>query len=166
MAMTLDSEQERAEQQREIEAVLDAMEDAAPGAKAEYLDGVYVLNRPIVIHQRVLMRLALTLGERLPSDLEVLPDVRVRDATTWIIPDLVVVSRDLDGTRRLLDPDEIVVLVEVLSPSTKGNDRGPKLEFCRRHRIDYWIVTPLKGGSYEIEAHDFGAGRVGPPPAG
>ncbi len=170
MAVTLDADPDREhhgadERAREIEAVLDAMEDAAPGARAEHLAGVYVLNRPGIVHQATVAALIVALRPLIPADRRVLPDVRVGAGEAWIVPDLIVVSEaTVAAARTPVEPGQVDLMVEILSPSTEATDRGAKRAFCQRHRIDYWLVTPTTDGWTPIEHHPYGGGTI-PPPA-
>ncbi len=170
MAVTLDADPDREhhgadERAREIEAVLDAMEHAAPGARAEHLAGVYVLNRPHSLHQLIQSMLLQAVAAVLPPAEAVVTDCRVRDDTMWLVPDLIVAPRVLLAEAKpQLEPGEVSLVVEILSPSTEATDRGAKRAFCQRHRIDYWLVTPTTDGWTPIEHHPYGGGTI-PPPA-
>ena len=89
---------------------------------------------------------------------------------TWIVPDIIVAPKQLiDQDLPLLDPADLMLLAEVLSPSTRAKDRGPKRDFCQRHGLDYWVVESaspdddLPWGT--IEVFDYGSGVV-PVPGG
>ena len=162
MAMTLDTP-DPGFTNAEIEAILDAMEDASPG-KAEYLDGVFTMSRPQVVHQQTLMELYVWLRDRLPPELELLPDIQVMTPGTWIIPDLVVARRStFDANPLRITPADVVLLIEITSPSTIGRDRNAKRAFCAEHEIDYWIVAPGRPWG-EVEVHRFGSSGIDVPP--
>jgi len=141
------------------------------GKRREILDGELVVTpSPNLTHQRVLRRLAFALmkyleanpiGEVLVAPLDViLGDLDVLE------PDILLV---LDEHRPILRdwvrgaPD---LVIEILSPTTAANDRGPKLKAYARHQVpEYWIVDPeawtlevyrLAGTGYEL-ARVFGA---------
>ncbi|MEM8924085.1 MAG: Uma2 family endonuclease [Actinomycetota bacterium] len=146
----------------EIEAILDAMEEASPG-KAEYLDGVFTMSRPQVVHQRTLVALLLAFNRSLAPELEALPDIQVVTAGAWIIPDLVVARRTrYDDNPKRLAPADVVLMIEITSPSTVRRDREAKQAFCAEHGIDYWIVDPGEPWG-AIEAHALGEGLVAVP---
>ncbi len=160
MATVLDVETEQ-----EVEAVLNAMESAAPGSRAECIGGNFSLNRPRTGHQRTQAKLLIAIAATLPDEMEVVTEPRVHQegADTWIVPDLVIAAVDvLKQDLPVLDPNDIAVMVEVVSPSTESKDRGAKVEFCRRHNIDYWVVAPGDPWGL-IDVHGFGDGRLSPP---
>lgn len=162
MAVTVEDQHERAESwtDQEIEAVLNAMETAAPGSRAEFMGGSYSLNRPRAHHQRSIGRLYMALMQSIPHHLEALVEVRVHHGRTWIVPDIIVVPKTmLEDDLSIVDAADVVLLIEILSPSTRVKDAGPKKEFCRGHGIDYCMVEP--GDPWgEVTVHDFGDGGL------
>lgn len=160
MAVVLDRETEQ-----EVEAVLNAMESAVPGSRAEYLGGSYTLNRPRTNHQYTQMKLAIAIESMLPQGLSVVTEPRVHqvDDEGWIVPDIVVAPTEL-LTRDLaiVDPADIALIAEVLSLSTTAKDRGPKREFCERFEVDYWVVEPGKPWG-DIQVFPFGNTGMTPP---
>ena len=67
-----------------------------------------------------------TLTQVLPAGLEVLPELYATLPNSSRIPDLVVVPRTLAGDLLSLRPSDIVLAVEVESPSSVGgNPSGP-----------------------------------------
>ncbi len=161
MAVVLDRETEQ-----EVEAVLNAMESAVPASRAEYLGGSYTLNRPRTNHQYTQIEVAIAIRQILPEGLSVVTEPRVHqvDDEGWIVPDIVVAPTELlTQDLAIVDPAEIVLIAEVLSPSTTAKDRGPKREFCERFEIDYWAVE-LGRPWGTIEVFDFGHRGLTPPP--
>jgi Uma2 family endonuclease len=79
----------------------------------------------------------------LPAELAVLSStVGVDLAPSYRIPDLVVVRRDLRAKRRKhLVPEDLVLVVEVVSPSSVSTDRLAKpAEYARAGIGVYWRV--------------------------
>ncbi len=167
MAVTVEDQHEVDESwaDHEVEAVLNAMETAAPGSRAEFIGGSYSLNRPRSHHQRSIVRLCIALVQSAPDNLEVLTEVRVHHGQTWIVPDIVIVPKTLlDDDPAIIDAADVVLLIEILSPSTRAKDSGPKKEFCREHGIDYWMVEP--GDPWgEVTVHRFGDSELEVPRA-
>jgi Uma2 family endonuclease len=77
-------------------------------------------------------------------------------------PDLLLFTRD---RQHLVSPRTVTrhapdLAVEILSPSTAGNDRGRKMQLLARHGLrEYWLVDPdeatiqvfcLTGGRFEL----------------
>jgi Uma2 family endonuclease len=126
------------------------------GRRYELYDGeVYVVPSPIPLHQIVSARLHLVLEEYTrvhggvvlyaPLDI-VLTDFDV------VQPDLLLFTRD---RQHLVNPRVVTrhapdLAVEILSPSTAGNDRGRKMQLLARHLVrEYWLVDP-QGISIEV----------------
>jgi Uma2 family endonuclease len=122
---------------------------AEDGRRYELYDGeVYVVPSPLPLHQIVSARLYLALEDYTrayggvvlyaPLDI-VLTDFDV------VQPDLLLFTRD---RQHLLHPRVVTrhapdLAIEILSPSTAGNDRGRKMQLLARHRVqEYWLVDP------------------------
>lgn len=163
MAVVLDQHAEQ-----EVEAVLAAMESAVPGSRAEHLGGSYTLNRQRTSHQYTQMQLAIALQASLRHGLSVITEPRVHHPgdDNWIVPDLVVAPTALITQElAMIDPADVVLIAEVLSPTTETADRSAKPKLCERFEIDYWLVEPGRPWA-SIEVIGFGhSGIVPPPPA-
>ena len=73
-------------------------------------------------------------------------------------PDILFVSND---RREIMTPANIQgapdLVVEILSPSTRRNDRGHKLDVYSRYGVrEYWIVDPDAGLVEVLSAGDSG----------
>lgn len=109
--------------------------------RAEYVDGVAVLSPPGTWnHQSIALGVAVALKEALPG-LVVATEAGVRTTTTrYRIAD-VAVAVDLPDGRFTEAPP--LVVVEVLSPSTRSEDTVRKsIEYARVGVGQYWIVDP------------------------
>jgi Uma2 family endonuclease len=128
-----------------------AMARALPddGNRYEVLDGVLVVSpAPSWMHQRVvaafLRRLdpytrAHRLGDTLfsPADIE-FSDQRLVQPDLFVVP--LVEGR---APRAWTDVRELILALEVLSPSTSRVDRGEKRRIYLDERVpEYWIVHP------------------------
>lgn len=138
------------------------------GKRHEIIDGEHVATpSPTTYHQTVSRRLQFALYEQLeltgraqvfdaPIDVELaLHDI--------VQPDLVIVAT---ASSQIITPSRIrgipVLIVEILSPSTRHNDRSLKLELYRARGVaEYWIVDPeshtveqrrLEGAEYRLVA--------------
>ena len=130
------------------------------GRRVEVIDDeLYVTPSPTPWHQLMVARLMEVLGPFVREhDLgKVFPgpvDVIFAEGD-YLAPDLVFVRRDRLGLlsdRGIEGPPDLVV--EVLSPSTAGRDRGLKRDRYRLYGVaEYWVVDPDSGG---VEAWRFG----------
>ena len=117
------------------------------GKRYELLDGELLVSpAPSHLHQRALRLLYDVIapyvhGNRLgevfwsPADLEFAPD-------TILQPDLFVVPEPLAGQiKQWSDIDTLLLVVEILSPSTAFGDRNRKRPKYQKKLIpEYWIV--------------------------
>jgi Uma2 family endonuclease len=106
-----------------------------------------VTPSPRLRHQRILERLAELVGPwarrqgvgellRAPADISWGPDILVQ-------PDLFVVAAEQAGARDWSEVTRLVLVVEVLSPSTARADRFAKRRLYQAQGVaSYWIVDP------------------------
>lgn len=110
----------------------------------ELEEGVLVVSpRPALLHQRVIARLILALGDQLPTEWEVLSEAEVVvtdvDPATVRIPGVLVMSADKDGMRA--NPGDVLIAVEVISPGSRRKDTLVKpLEYAEAGIPYYWVV--------------------------
>jgi Uma2 family endonuclease len=143
-----------------LQAVLDAMEAAEPGSRAEHIGGAFTLDRPTPIHQATAFELAVALRSVIPDGHRVIAEVRVSDGDAWITPDILVVPESIAlSDASPIDPQVVLLMCEVLSASTGAKDRTEKRKFAERHGIDYWLVaTGDPWGT--IETMPYGGGQI------
>ena len=121
------------------------------GQRHEIINGVHFVNpSPSTQHQHVSKRLQYQLYTRIElAGLGVLYnapiDVQLSEFDI-VQPDLIIV---LNENIRRITPTKIKVAphlaVEILSPSTSGNDRTLKKDLYERSGVsEYWIVDPLE----------------------
>ena len=150
------------------------------GRRYEILDGeVAVTATPALTHQMIVGNLYWVLrGHVQPRGLGhvyLSPLTVILADTTVVEPDLVFV----DETRAGLVTDRGIrgaptLAIEVLSPSTAPNDRGPKFQLYARHGIPYyWIADTtarvldayaLEDGAYRLLSRLHGESRGALPP--
>lgn len=128
--------------------------------RTELAEGVlHVRPRPVVAHQRAIMRLGSQLSAQLPSNLEVLPEVEVVIHEHWPatvrIPDLVVAADVARSAVPRCASDQVLVAVEVVSPGSVGTDRVTKFaEYSAAGIEHYWIVDldrPATVATYQLK---------------
>ncbi len=143
-------------------ADLEAMPE--DGNRYEVIDGeLFVSSAPAVIHQRILVRIVLTIGAYLREHPigEILPGVGVVfDEYNGVIPDLVFATHErmrktvASGCFQAA-PD---IAIEILSPgaSNERRDRSVKRKlYSSRGVSEYWIVDPVNR-SVEMHRRDAG----------
>lgn len=142
-------------------ADLDRMPD--DGNRYELLEGEIVMSpAPSFDHQRSSGNLYYALRLACPAGLVVLAapfDVQLEELSV-VEPDLLVVERDRPEQRGLTGAPLLVV--EILSPSSRGRDQVRKKRIYERAGVpSYWILDPdvpsltaweLRGGRYEVAA--------------
>lgn len=123
--------------------------DAESDLRYEYWDGhVYAMAGAEPEHNQLKDNIARELGNRLlPRGCRVMTsDQRVAVGTRYLYPDVVVACNpEYADTkpRTLRNPD---LIVEVISDSTAGHDRGAKLEAYTglASLREYWIADPTQ----------------------
>ena len=128
----------------EVHALIDANPLHTP--RYELVDGeLLVTPGPAGIHQKAVLQVVMALnpylertgeGELLlsPSDVQL-------EHESLVQPDLYVVPPE-EG-RRLITANtarEVLLVIEVVSPSSARHDRGRKRAFYQRNVPEYWIV--------------------------
>lgn len=148
------------------------------GRRYEILDGeLAVTPAPTPSHQEVLGNLFRLLDDhvrpRRPGKVYVAPIDVILARTSVVQPDLVFVRAErlsLVSARGIEGPPDLVV--EVLTPTTEAQDRGPKLQLCARYGVPhYWLADPdarrleayeLAGTSYRLVADLTGTADFAP----
>lgn len=99
---------------------------------------------PRLVHQRVAFRLAIRLGkylERYPVGEAFTGGDLSWSADSLVVPDLFVVDRSEASATRWEEVKTLLLVVEVLSPSTTRNDRFTKRRLYQEVGIPlYWLV--------------------------
>lgn len=121
------------------------------GSRHEIIDGKHVVNpSPSTQHQHVSKRLQYQLYTKIElAGLGLLFDAPIDVQLSQfdiVQPDLVVI---LNENVRKITPSKIKVaphlVVEIISPSTAGNDRTIKKDLYERSGVnEYWIVDPFE----------------------
>jgi Uma2 family endonuclease len=130
----------------------DAMpEDAS--ARYELVEGVVIASpRAVPRHQALVLALCRQLSDQVAEDLVALPEVelvidglRGRGPATVRVPDVVVAhARALDGRPRL-QPDDVLLVLEILSPGSRRTDRVAKLAEYAEVGIRHYVIVDPEG---------------------
>lgn len=122
-----------------------ALQDEEGTTRYELVDGELIVTpSPAVPHQRVVRDILFLLipflrhtqfGEVFTSPADV-----ALDSASVLQPDVFVVPKALK-VERWSDVSDLLLAIEVLSPSTARHDRFTKRRFFQRHRVpEYWIL--------------------------
>ncbi|MEU0478562.1 Uma2 family endonuclease [Streptosporangium sp. NPDC006013] len=124
------------------------------GNRYELFNGSLLVSpSPIPLHQRAIARLLVILEGVAPPEFEPLPDVNLRASDRdFFIPDLVVVpTKAVDETQLMFAPRDILLAVEVVSPSTQARDRHLKRAAYAAAGIPvYWRIELSDGPSVHV----------------
>jgi Uma2 family endonuclease len=149
------------------------------GRRYELYDGeVYEVPSPLPLHQMAAARLHLALNEYVREHGGVVlfaPLDIVLTEYDVVQPDLMLFTRE---RQHLISPRKVTrvqpdLAIEILSPSTAGNDRGRKRQLLARHGVrEFWLVDPeamtievygLSGNQFALASTAAGAGSVRSP---
>jgi Uma2 family endonuclease len=110
----------------------------------ELIDGVLIVPpAPSNVHQTVIWRLAAALAHGCPSRYDVTQGVEIRISTTRsLIPDVVATTAEAAARHTgKFGPHEVVLAVEVISPSSVTMDQITKSALYAQAGIPYyWLV--------------------------
>jgi Uma2 family endonuclease len=120
-----------------------------PTRRWELSEGTLIMSpRPQLWHQRISRRLTRLLEDHLPEGLEAIPEIEVITRASFPPsvrdPDIVVVpDRVFEGRPSRVPAADVVLVVEIVSPGSRGTDHVMKLhEYAKAGIADYWIVDP------------------------
>jgi Uma2 family endonuclease len=94
----------------------------------EIVDGSLLVSPPPApAHQRTSLRLVGQIQAALPGDFEVLAPIGVDVAVSYLVPDIAVVrAAAIEPNPPRLAAADVVLVVEIISPSNAGIDRHEK----------------------------------------
>jgi Uma2 family endonuclease len=125
------------------------------GKRYELVEGnLYVTPSPSPVHQRISRRLQRQLEDyfhdRSIGEVFNAPIDLILTNQDVLVPDLVVVAKPQHITKRGIEGPPLLV-VEILSPSTRKQDRGTKARRYAELGVEhYWIVDPARR---HVECH-------------
>lgn len=143
---------------------LDAMPD--DGHRRELIDGVlYMPPTPHESHQTMAAFLTVRLSTTCPAELHVTQAVEIRiNRQRSLIPDVMVV--DMAAARRnpaKFAPAEVVLAVEIVSPTSRAVDRVLKPALYAEAGIPhYWRIEPGRPTVVHTHVLDLGTGLYRP----
>lgn len=130
---------------------LDALPD--DGRRRELLDGVLLMSpSPTRTHQSIAGRLMAALDEDCPDGYDVTQAVEVRiNRTRSFIPDVLITTAAAAAREpSKYEPHEVVVAIEIVSPSTRSIDRVLKPALYAQAGIPYYWRIETEGGDLEV----------------
>ena len=135
---------------------LDALPD--DGVRRELLDGVLLVSPfPTDVHQIIVGRLMVALEQSCPPELQVTQGVEVRiSRRRAFIPDVLVATDEAARRRsRHYAPHEVVLTVEIVSPTSVSMDRITKPALYAAAGIPFYWRIETDGGitvhTYKID---------------
>lgn len=138
-------------------------------ARYELQDGLIVMNpNPSRHHMLASYRLFAQLEPQMPDDLFVVGEVDVDlqlPSPVVRIPDMIIGRRGMFGEQRLTTASDLLLVVEILSPTSLRTDRITKMaDYADAGIGNYWIIDPeppvtvsvyrLADGAYAEEQRD------------
>ncbi len=136
------------------------------GCRVEVLDGALIVNpSPLPIHQRIARRLAQALEPQLTDAWQLELDIDVllaEEPLDYVAPDLVVFDSALPLVTRPIPHLSVLLVVEVVSRSSRREDRGAKpLAYAEAGIPYFWRVESPESGARSLTVHTFElAGRT------
>ncbi|MEU7920647.1 Uma2 family endonuclease [Micromonospora zamorensis] len=129
--------------------------DALPedGHRRELLDGVLLMSpSPTRTHQKIAMLLGTALDEDCPDGYDVTQGVEVRiNRTRSFIPDVLITTATAAAREpSKYEPHEVVLAVEIVSPSTRSIDRVLKPALYAQAGIPFYWRIETHGGELEV----------------
>jgi Uma2 family endonuclease len=125
------------------------------GVRRELLDGVLLVSpSPSSVHQIIAGRLMVALEQSCPREYVVTQGVEVRiSPRRSFIPDVLVVTDEAaQRAAHRFAPHEVVLAVEIVSPTSQSMDRITKPALYARAGIPYYWRIETDGG-ITVHAH-------------
>lgn len=146
------------------EYTVEDYEQLTEDIRVELIDGEFVyMESPTTKHQQILLELAMAIrmyimSKKGPCITYIAPcDVQLKkeDKKNILQPDLFVVcDRSKDNGKRIVGAPDLVI--EILSPGTKGKDAGiKKKKYMEAGVREYWMVDI---DSQSVTVHEFEKG--------
>lgn len=130
--------------------------------RVELLDGALLMSpQPTVSHQRLARQVGYALDLAAPEGVEVVEAVNVRVRPGRILCPDVVVTTHTGFSGSVFDAEDIVLVVEVTSPSNAGADRITKPDAYARAGIPHYVRLDLHRGPDLVAGTVYGLGPGG-----
>ncbi|WP_108014073.1 Uma2 family endonuclease [Streptomyces sp. VMFN-G11Ma] len=122
----------------------------------ELIDGALVLMSPQTWwHGHLVTMLTVALMEQAPGDVRVGREMTVKlDERNRPEPDLLLTTADYDGDRTWFAPDEVRLVIEVVSPESTHRDRTVVLhKYAEAGIPHYWCIED-EGGAPVVHVYE------------
>lgn len=110
----------------------------------ELIDGalVFMMSPQRAWHARLITNLVVTLGAQAPAGVDVEREMTVRlDRYNRPEPDILATTAGYDPDRTFYSPDQVLLVVEVVSPESAHRDRMVKVrKYAEAGIAHYWRV--------------------------
>lgn len=110
----------------------------------ELIDGALVFRGwpQQLWHSRLTSALVITLNEQAPAGVEVIPEMTIRlDERNRLEPDLLATTASFEPGCTFFTPDQVLLVVEVVSPESAHRDQTVKLrKYAEAGIAHYWRV--------------------------
>ncbi len=119
-----------------------------PTRRWELSEGNLILSpRPQLWHQQISKRLTRLLDDHLPEGLQAVPEIEVITSASFPPsvrdPDIVVIPDRIERRLARVPAADVVLVVEIVSPGSRGTDHVMKLhEYAKAGIEHYWVVDP------------------------
>lgn len=135
----------------------------------ELIDGalVFMMSPQRAGDARLVTALTTTVAAQAPAGFEVERGMTIRlDARNRPEPDLLVTTATYDPDRTCFAPDEVHLVVEVVSPESAHRDRGVKLrKYAEAGIAHYWCIED-EGGAPAVHTYELDGPTGAYAPAG
>ena len=123
----------------------------------ELIDGalVFMMSPQRSWHSQLLTALAYSLAEQSPEDLLVEREMTIRlDERNRPEPDLLVATAPYDPDRTWFAPEDVLLVVEAVSPESAHRDRTVKLRKYAESGIKHYWRVENEGGLPVVHAYE------------
>ncbi|GAB3815885.1 Uma2 family endonuclease [Micromonospora zhanjiangensis] len=135
----------------------------------ELIDGalVFMLSPQRSWHARIVTALVLSLAEQAPAGIEVEREMTIRlDEWNRPEPDVLVTTAPYDPDRTCYTPEQVLLVVEVVSPESAHRDRTVKLRKYAEAGIGHYWRVEDEGGSPVVHAYELDGPTLSYAPTG